>query len=96
MRGRVMSLFTMAFIGMAPWGYLLAGTGTKALGGGVLGASRTLLIAGSLVMVAAAAFAFALPGLRRIVRPIYVSKGILPAPVADGLQKATDVVSAEN
>ena len=94
MRGRVMSFFTMAFIGMSPWGNLLAGVGAKALGGGVFGAARTLLIAGSLVIVAAVAFAFALPGLRRVVRPIYVRKGILPETVAEGIEAATEVVSS--
>jgi MFS family permease len=94
MRGRVMSFFTMAFVGMAPWGALLAGVGAKALGGGVYGAARTLMIGGSLVMTAAAAFAFVLPALRRVVRPIYARKGILPEPLADGMQTAADVVSA--
>lgn len=94
MRGRVMSFFTMAFIGMAPWGNLIAGISAKTLGGGVPGASRTLLIAGTLVIAAATAFAFALPGLRQIARPIYVRKGILPEPLADGLQTAADVVSS--
>ena len=37
MRGRVMSFFTLAFIGMAPWGNLMAGASTKALGSGVPG-----------------------------------------------------------
>jgi len=93
MRGRVMSFFTMAFIGMAPWGNLIAGVGARTLGGGVIGASRTLLIAGIIVVAAAVTFAFALPGLRKIVRPIYVRKGIMSEPVADGLQAASDVVS---
>src|SRR5665213_4281343 len=41
-RGRVMSFFTMAFVGMTPWGNLLAGSTADALGGGFGGASRTL------------------------------------------------------
>ena len=40
-RGRVMSLFTMAFIGMAPFGSLIAGTLANAIG-----ARNTLLIGG--------------------------------------------------
>ena len=93
MRGRVMAFFTMAFIGMAPWGNLISGASAKALGGGPAGASRALMIAGSIAMAAATAFSFCLPQLRRVVRPIYVSKGILPQPVAEGLQAAAEVVS---
>jgi MFS family permease len=79
-RGRVMSLFTMAFMGMSPFGSLLAG----ALAG-FWGAPRTLLLAGSICCTAALAFALYLPRLRPLVRPIYQRKGILPE-VAEGLQ----------
>jgi MFS family permease len=77
-RGRVMSLFTVAFMGMAPFGNLLAGAAaahfTKVGGGQVAGAARTV-----------AFFAAMLPALRKITRPIYMQKGIL-AEVATGLE----------
>jgi MFS family permease len=92
MRGRVMSFFTVAFIGMAPWGNLIAGLGAKVLGGGVLGASRTLTIAGIFVMIAAAVFAVALRGLRRVIRPIYIRKGIIVAPVVEDIDTMAEVV----
>jgi hypothetical protein len=34
-------------------------------------------------------FAMILPGLRKIIRPVYVQKGILPA-VAEGLREAAE------
>jgi MFS family permease len=81
-RGRVMSLFTMAFMGMAPFGSLLAGTLA-----GYWGPPRTLLAAGCICVVAAISFALYLPRLRPLVRPIYQRKGILPE-VAAGLLSA--------
>ncbi|HZL37842.1 MAG TPA: MFS transporter [Tepidisphaeraceae bacterium] len=93
MRGRVMSFFAMAFVGMAPWGNLIAGISAKYLGGGVRGASITLLWSGSAVLVAAFTYAAFLPRLRKHIRPIYVRQGILPQPVAEGLQTATEAVS---
>lgn len=93
MRGRVMSFFTMAFIGMAPWGSLLVAALARVQGGGVGGAARTCLTCGVIVLIAGALFAKALPAVRKIVRPIYVRKGILPQSVADGLQTAAEVVS---
>jgi len=92
-RGRVMSFFTMAFVGMTPWGNLLAGRVSDALGGNYLGASRTLQIAGAICIAAATSFAFKLPALRKVVRAVYVRKGILPREVASGLQAATEMVS---
>ena len=52
-RGRVMSFFTMAFVGMAPFGSLLAGALASRLGAGVAGASRTLVLAGCVCIGAA-------------------------------------------
>ncbi|HEX4795711.1 MAG TPA: MFS transporter [Humisphaera sp.] len=96
MRGRVMSLFSMAFVGMAPWGNLLAGAASNAMAKGTsnaaVGASRTLMFAGAIVLIGCARFAFKLPGLRQIIRPIYVQKGILPAEIATGMQVATEEV----
>ncbi|MCM8812378.1 MAG: MFS transporter [Candidatus Omnitrophica bacterium] len=59
MRGRVMSLYTMAFMGMAPFGSLLAG----ALAAQV-GAAATLTICGMGCMIAAAFFFYHLPVFR--------------------------------
>jgi MFS family permease len=83
MRGRVMSFYTMAFMGTAPFGSLLAG-GLAAR----YGAPRTLMAGGAACVAAAAVFARVLPELRRQVRPLYVQRGIL-APVAEGLSAST-------
>lgn len=72
-RGRVMSFYTMAFMGTAPFGSLLAGSLAEHIG-----APNTLLIGGAGCILGAAVFARALPRLRQFVRPIYIRKGILP------------------
>ncbi len=96
-RGRVMSFFGVAFVGMTPFGNLLAGLAANELTPvgqpQFVGTSRTILIAGIISVLAALSYIRKLPALRRIVRPIYVQKGILPQ-VAQGLQAAdqlTDV-----
>jgi MFS family permease len=87
-RGRLMSLYTMAFAGVAPFGSLLAGTLSTRIG-----APATLAIGGCVCLVGAGLFALQLPQLRALVRPIYGQKGILPA-VASGLSAASEVTSA--
>jgi len=87
-RGRVMSYYTMAFMGMAPFGSLLAGMLANAIppmpfwfvGGTPLsGAQWTVLFNGVIVVLGAAWFMTQLPALRRVVRPIYQEMGIIPA-----------------
>ncbi len=87
-RGRVMSFYGMAFLGMTPFGILLAGLAARHLGPEIVGAGRTLAIAGVVCFLTSVWFATRLPIIRRIIRPIYVQKGILPE-VATGLQRAT-------
>jgi MFS family permease len=76
-RGRVMSYYTMAFVGMAPFGSLLAGSMAHAIG-----APWTVILNGSVVLLGAAWFYTRLPALRRQMRPIYQELGILPTPPA--------------
>lgn len=71
-RGRVMSFFTMAFIGMSPFGSLMAGAMA-----GRIGATKTVLIGGICCIVCGVIFMRQLPMLRQIVRPIYIHKGII-------------------
>ncbi|HEV7700493.1 MAG TPA: MFS transporter [Pyrinomonadaceae bacterium] len=71
-RGRVMSFYTMAFMGTAPFGSLLAGSLAERIG-----APYTLLIGGVGCILAAGWFYHALPRLRQFVRPIYIQKGII-------------------
>jgi MFS family permease len=85
-RGRVMSYYTMAFMGMAPFGSLLAGTMAHNFG-----APRTVLMTGSVVLVGAGWFMTRLPALRQQIRPIYQEMGIIPAerfePVEEGMER---------
>ena len=79
-RGRVMIYYTMAFMGMAPFGSLLAGTmATK------FGAPRTVILNGAACLLGAAWFMTRLPALRREIRPIYQEMGIVPA--EEGIQQ---------
>jgi MFS family permease len=86
-RGRVMSYYTMAFMGMAPFGSLLAGTMAHKFG-----APWTVMINGAVVMLGAAWFATRMSAVRREIRPIYREMGIIPTeeslPLAeDGIQQ---------
>ena len=72
-RGRVMSYYTMAFVGMAPFGSLLAGSMAHAVG-----APWTVIANGSAVLLGAAWFWTKLRKVRRAIRPIYQEMGILP------------------
>ncbi len=73
-RGRVMSYYTMAFVGMAPFGSLLAGGLAH-----WVGAPRTVMITGSVVIGGAIWFATKLGSIRAAIRPIYEKMGILPS-----------------
>ena len=84
-RGRVMSFYTMAFMGTAPFGSLLAGWVADKIG-----APQTLLFGGIGCVLGALWFATTLPRLRRDVTPIYVKIGILPE-VAQGIQQTSEL-----
>jgi MFS family permease len=84
-RGRVMSFYSMAFIGTAPFGSLIAGGLANSIG-----APNTLIIGGLLCIIGAAIFATRLPKLKKLVHPIYVKLGII-SEVAIGIQTATEL-----
>ena len=71
-RGRVMSFYSMAIQGVAPFGSLIAGAVASRIG-----APHTLMIGGLTCMAGAALFAWRLPALRQLVRPIYAQMGIV-------------------
>jgi len=73
-RGRVMSFYAMAFVGMAPFGSLLAGVLADAIG-----APRTVMLSGGCCVAGAVWFATQMAAIRKLIRPIYVDLGILPA-----------------
>jgi MFS family permease len=74
MRGRVMSLYTMAFMGMAPVGSLLAGSVATQMG-----APQTVLLGGMCCLIGALVFARHLPALGVMVQPIYANMGLIRA-----------------
>ncbi|MEJ2724169.1 MAG: MFS transporter [Deltaproteobacteria bacterium] len=82
-RGRVMSFYTTAFLGMTPFGSLLAGQMASRIG-----APLTIMVDGIFILMGAVLFARKLPHIRKMVRPIYVRKGIIPE-VATGIQAAS-------
>jgi MFS family permease len=72
-RGRVMSFYTLAFIGAAPIGSLLAGALANQIG-----VVPTVVVCGLLCIIASLWFFGRLENIRKIVRPLYVERGILP------------------
>jgi MFS family permease len=73
-RGRVMSLYTVAFRGIAPLGSLIAGSVATRLG-----TPQTVRLGGMGCLVGALMFAYYLPALRKIARPIYANRGLMRA-----------------
>ncbi|MDZ8091749.1 MAG: MFS transporter [Nostoc sp. DedQUE05] len=71
-RGRLMSLYTMSFLGMIPVGNLLGGFLASRIG-----APNTLMIDGIACILGSIIFSRQLPALRKIMRPIYEQKGII-------------------
>ena len=85
MRGRVMSYYTMAFMGTTPFGSLIAGSLASKFG-----APTTVLIGGVLCIIGGIVFATKLPMLKKLVHPVYAKKGIIPE-IADGIQSAVNL-----
>ena len=85
MRGRMMAFYTMAFLGTAPIGSLIAGVVANRIG-----PTNTILLGGLACMAGGTWFAVRLPKFRSFVRPIYVERGIIVArPDADSTGDAT-------
>jgi len=84
LRGRVMSVYSMMFMGMAPIG---------ALGAGVvahhLGAPLTVAIGGMTCMLGSAAFGIRLPVMRTEARRLILAQGLA------GGDPAQEIVSQE-
>ena len=72
-RGRVMSYYTIAFVGMAPFGSLMAGTLAHAIG-----APWTVMISGVCCIGGAGWFLTQMKLVRREMRPVYERLGIVP------------------
>jgi len=74
-RGRLMSFYTMSFMGMVPLGSFMSGVLASHFGAPV-----TVRLGGAACVVGSLIFARQLPQIRALIRPIYRAKGILPHP----------------
>ncbi len=72
-RGRVMSYYAMALVGVAPFGSLFAGTMAHSIG-----APRTVIVSGVVILLGGAWFALQLPAVKHAICPIYREMGIVP------------------
>lgn len=72
-RARVMTYYTMAFFGAAPFGSLLAGALAHRIG-----APNTLIFTGAFCVAGSLWFTVELPKIRAVMRPIYREMGLLP------------------
>ena len=75
-RGRVMSFYTMAFMGTAPFGSFMAGTLAK-----TIGVQHTILMGGISCILGAVIFARKLPEIKKAIHPFYVKLGYIPESV---------------
>lgn len=80
MRGRVMSLYTMAFMGMMPIGSLVGGAVASRVG-----APLAVALGGGGCLLLALWFRGRIAPLRELVLPVYEERGVLPE-VARGIQ----------
>lgn len=88
-RGRVMAFYSMAFLGMTPFGSLLAGALAVRIG-----APWTVVWSGVACIAAGVWFARQLREIRAFIKPIYIRLGILPQ-AALGVQQATTVAEPQ-
>jgi MFS family permease len=80
-RGRVMSYYTMSFVGMAPFGSLLAGSLAHHFS-----APHAIIITGSFCLAGSVWFTTQLKSIRAIMRPIYIEMGIMQSPLLPAME----------
>jgi MFS family permease len=74
-RGRIISIYVMTFLGLAPISNFAAGAVAEAIG-----AHWTIFGCGVGLTIGTALFAINFDSWRRSIRPIYVKQGIIPPP----------------
>lgn len=77
-RARVMSYYTMAFFGAAPFGSLLAGSLAHRIG-----APHTVMFTGACCVAGSIWFTLERPKIRAVMRPIYREMGLVSDPAAE-------------
>lgn len=83
-RGRVMAIYAMSFMGMMPFGSIMAGWGASHIG-----VEHTIMISGILSLCGAALFSTRLKQIHEKVRPVYARLGLVTE-VAAGLESAAE------
>jgi MFS family permease len=73
-RSRVMSYYTMFFVGTAPIGHYFAGWLADHIG-----APRTFLVSGVIALATGLAFLAQMKSFRSHLRQVYVTRGIIPS-----------------
>jgi len=87
LRGRVMSVYSMMFMGMAPFGALLAGAIAKGLG-----APLTVAIGGATCIAGSVVFGTKWPGLRGEARQLIVAQGMRSGEPAEEMTGQMDAL----
>jgi MFS family permease len=77
-RARVMSYYTMAFFGAAPFGSLLAGALAHRIG-----APHTVIVTGACCIAGSIWFTTERPKIRALMRPIYREMGLTRSPLGE-------------
>lgn len=77
-RGRVMSLYTMAFMGTAPFGSLMAGSIAKHIG-----TPNTLIISGVACIFGGLYYASKIKQIKKITSPVFQNLGFVPSKKAE-------------
>jgi MFS family permease len=78
LRGRVMAFYTMAFLGTAPIGSLIAGAVAERIG-----APATVAVGGVACLAGGIWFDSTIPRLRALIRPVFIERGLLTVPDTD-------------
>jgi MFS family permease len=90
LRGRVMAVYSMMFMGMAPIGALIAGALAQRLG-----APRTVVIGGAVCIISAAVFALRLPRLREEGRKIIIALQMTAASPGDEISEGSVLAASD-
>lgn len=71
-RGRVMSFYSLAFLGTAPIGSLLSGWLAD-----VIGAANAIMLGGIVILTAGFVYWKDYPNVRKVIEPIYIKMGMI-------------------
>jgi MFS family permease len=89
LRGRVMAVYSMMFMGMAPFGALLAGAVARGLG-----AAITVALGGATCMLGSCVFGTRWPALRGEARQLILAQGMMSAEPSDPLAAQVDALGS--